>query len=113
MDKFPTCAYTHKEADSRLLQFRDALFSWLERMFAGTALAVVYFIAFLVLDVSWQRAAIVSGMVIAGFAFRFGMATIRRFAVITTVYTAAYILGVVPNLHELGVVIDRWLGVQA
>jgi hypothetical protein len=82
-------------------------------MFAGTVLAAVYFIAFLVLEVSWQRAAIVSGMVIAGSLFRFGMSTIRRLAVITAVYTAAYILDAVPNLHELGVVIDRWLGVHA
>lgn len=91
-------------------QYHDDVDAIYERFSGPVALGVLYFFAFLVMDVHWSKALLIAVTVIACGACGLGMWTARKIAIVTTIYAVAYLVGAVPSLQAIGGYLTRWLG---
>jgi hypothetical protein len=73
------------------------------------ALGALFFLDFLILDVHWKKAMLISWMVIACTAASLGVWTMRKIAVGVTVYALGYLVGALPALERIGAFLTRAL----
>jgi hypothetical protein len=76
---------------------------------AALLLGALFFLDIIVMDVSWQKAMLVSWIVIGCATFKLGVWTLRKVALAFTLYAAGYLIGALPNVGTVGAFFTRML----
>jgi hypothetical protein len=71
-------------------------------------LGALVFLDLIILDIRWPKAMLASWIVIACVIGRLGVWTIRKTAVVLTLYAVAYLIGAAPAPAEIRVAISRF-----
>ena len=80
----------------------DRLLVHLLRFGGALALGALFFLDFLILDVHWKKAMLVSWIVIACVFGSLGVWTMRKLGMGLTVYAVGYLVGALPALETIG-----------
>jgi hypothetical protein len=87
----------------------DRVVDFAIRLSGALALGALFFLDFVILDVHWKKAMLVSWIVIACTAASLGVWTMRKLAVGVTVYAVGYLVGALPALEVIGAFLTRAL----
>lgn len=79
----------------------DRIVDFFIRFGGALALGGLFFLDFLILDVHWAKALLISWIVIGCAVGGLGVWTMRKIAIFLTIYAVAYLVGVLPALQDI------------
>jgi len=87
----------------------DRVVDYAIRLSGALALGALFFLDFLILDVHWKKAMLISWIVIACVFASLGVWTMRKLGMGLTVYAVGYLVGALPALETIGAFLTRAL----
>jgi hypothetical protein len=87
----------------------DRVVDFAIRFGGALALGKLFFLDFLILDVHWKKAMLISWIVIGCTAASLGVWTMRKIGVSVTIYAVGYLVGALPALEVIGAFLTRAL----
>lgn len=87
----------------------DRVTDYVIRFAGAIALGALFFLDFLILDVHWKKAMLISWIVIGCAVASLGVWTMRKLAMGITAYAVGYLAGALPALETIGAFLTRAL----
>lgn len=85
----------------------DRIVDFMLRFGAALLLGALFFLDIIVMDVHWQKAMLVSWIMIGCATFKLGVWTLRKVALALTLYAVGYLIGALPNIATVGAFLTR------
>jgi len=87
----------------------DAIIRFCLQFGAAALLGFIVFLDVIVLDVHYSRAALVAGLLTILLFMQVGVWTLRKVVLALTLYSAGYLIGAFPPVHNVGSYLSRLL----